>query len=330
MKLKLPKDVLVVLVTFRSEKWTKVSISSFFDHFIGDMLVVDNNPLYHEEHWPYNEYEWITNNFDIPVIKNINAVENFQKTEGGTHGIGVDIAVDYAKNNGYEYILHIEPDCVFYDIGWFQEMNQRIREENLWTIANGVDMKINSGAIWDPEKKIILHTPHICSSIWKINDTPNISFNLIVSEPGDTKYRELIEKYYDEKELGGADEFHIMDKNILPKKEKIEFILDTGVLRRIYYDSFGKGGHSTNYQGFAHFWLGSENFYYPGGKGNQNEHRLLADINWWERIEVNHGSPFYTEFISHIPPSPPIYKFKNSIIEKMRKYSPELVPPGYE
>jgi hypothetical protein len=325
MKLKLPKDVLVVLVTFRSEKWTKVSISSFFDHFIGDMLVVDNNPLYHEEHWPYNEYEWITNNFDIPVIKNINAVENFQKTEGGTHGIGVDIAVDYAKNNGYEYILHIEPDCVFYDIGWFQEMNQRIREENLWTIANGVDMKMNSGAIWDPEKKIILHTPHICSSIWKIDDTPNVSFNSMISKPGDTKYREIIESYYDKKELNGAD------KNSLPKKEKIEFILDTGILRRIYYDTFGKGGHSTNYQGFAHFWLGSENYYYPGSKKGQNIYRLAADSPWYERISVN-GGPIYADpdNINEITGIPEKYKFKNSIIEKMRKYSPELVPPGYD
>ena len=325
MKLKLPKDVLVVIVIFRSEKWTKVSISSFFDHFIGDMVVVDNNLPYHPQDWPYDECEWITNNFDIKVIKTDTILKNFKITHGGTHGLGLDRAVDYAKNNGYKYILHIEPDCVFYDIHWFNEMNQRIREENLWTITNGLDIKENSAGLWDPQKKIILHTPHICSSIWKIDDTPNVSFNSMISKPGDTKYREIIESYYDKKELNGAD------KNSLPKKEKIEFILDTGILRRIYYDTFGKGGHSINCQGFVHFWLGSENYYYPGSKKGQNIHRLAADSPWYERISVNDG-PIYADpdNINEITGIPEKYKYKNSIIEKMRKYSPELVPPGYE
>jgi|TARA_B100000959_G_scaffold233246_1_gene250547 hypothetical protein len=332
MKLKLPKDVLVVIVLFRSLKWTKVSISSFFDHFIGDMLVVDNNLSYHPQHWPYNECEWVTNRFDVEVIKNVNAKRFFSKTHGGTHGFGIDRAMDYAKNNGYKYILHIEPDCVFWDTVWFEEINERIREENLWTICNGINGDQSSAALWDIEKKIILHPPHICASMWKVNDTPNVSFQFKFSKPGDTEGREALEKFYDEKPLDGVN------KDSLPKSDKLEFILDTGILRRIYYDSFGKGGHSTNLQGFAHFWLGSENFYYEGKKGNQNRDRLQAELMWWEREGMNviHGSPYFTEeywgedkdeYIAH--ENLPIYKWKSSIIEKMRKYSPELVPPGY-
>ena len=51
------------------------------------------------------------------------------------------------------------------------------------------------------------------------------------------------------------------------------------------------------------------------------------------RVDENIPDPiliakkYKDEYIAH--ENLPIYKWKSSIIEKMRKYSPELVPPGY-
>ena len=115
--MKIPKNVLTVLILHKSLKWSKVSLSSFLEIFDGDLVIIDNN--FKKDGL---ESEYVKNTFGITPL--------FNNKPSKIHGSGLDFAFDYAKKNNYDHILHIEPDCVFYDTIWFDKLYNEFLKSN--------------------------------------------------------------------------------------------------------------------------------------------------------------------------------------------------------
>jgi hypothetical protein len=128
---------------YNSFDWTKVCVKSFrnvFDHSI-PLIAVDHN----------------RNPQELNFLKNnqVTVVEN--KSRGLTHGAGLDIATDYARDQGYDAIFFAEPDCLFTSDVWYEEI--------LKSLESGKSMAACHKHDYGPL--------HPCGSGWIIKDIPH-------------------------------------------------------------------------------------------------------------------------------------------------------------
>ena len=70
--MKIPKNVLTVLILHRSLKWSKVSLSSFLEIFDGYLVVIDNN--FKKDN---SESEYVKNTFGITPLFNNKSSKRF-------------------------------------------------------------------------------------------------------------------------------------------------------------------------------------------------------------------------------------------------------------
>ena len=144
----------------KSDGWDcmKIALRSFHNHLPGKkVLVVDNDrdgEIYSaKRHW-LNAYD------DAIVVRNPLTLEsefwnNHHPRHNQHHGNGMDFGVDYCKENGYDYMLHFEPDCLVRGIAWLKAMLECI-EIGAW--ATGLFACNHSDQII-----------HVCPSIWDVN-----------------------------------------------------------------------------------------------------------------------------------------------------------------
>lgn len=98
--------VMVVYSDVNRWDWTKISITSFREHFPDDpLLVVDHNHFAPER----------------AFLASWGAIvlDNHGPT---THGGGLDAARLWCLENGYEVMVHFEPDCEVYGRRWYANL----------------------------------------------------------------------------------------------------------------------------------------------------------------------------------------------------------------
>jgi hypothetical protein len=107
------KTCIVFVAYYRTGNydWTKIVVSSFREVF-GDrhLIVVDQNFI------PEERLFLRENNVEI------------WDGEGTTHSDGLDLAVSKAKQEGYERIVFIDPDCVFTSKVWYDNLIDALDE----------------------------------------------------------------------------------------------------------------------------------------------------------------------------------------------------------
>ncbi len=144
-------------------EWTKICVTSFRNVFGMEypLIAVDHN------HNP-EEKEFLKKN-------QVQILENYGEQ---SHGEGLDIATAYAKKNGFDAIVFIEPDCLFFNDTWYKNMHQ--------IIESGKSM--TSVFRW-PYGPL-----HPCGSMWVIKNIP-YSFKTIPKtkeEVGHVRFQELL------------------------------------------------------------------------------------------------------------------------------------------
>ena len=141
-------SVLPVVVSYRSNLWIRVALRSYRRHFPdGMILVVDNNPKPGAPGWePECEEEraWLRSLPDILLVENPRPRKK--------HGAALDLAASWCRENGYEFLLAFEPDCLITGRRWFEE---------LWAaVARGAWMAGAHKKAYGPI--------HPCPSLWRV------------------------------------------------------------------------------------------------------------------------------------------------------------------
>jgi len=113
-----PQPVMPVFVSWNTQQWMPVGLGSFRQHFPSwQMLVIDNNPSEGEANWNQSheaERRWLQSQPGVIVRKNNGQVK--------THGAAVDLAVEWCRQHGVEYLLHLEPDCLITGTQWYANL----------------------------------------------------------------------------------------------------------------------------------------------------------------------------------------------------------------
>lgn len=182
------ESTLPVVVSYRASFWLRIALCSFWTSFPGKkVLVVDNNPLRHEpQHEPVldKERRWLLNNPDVIPVLN---------TSTKDHGVGLDLAMQYCLQNGYERMLVFEPDCLISGSKWLYEMLEAMELCQAWLV--GRHQKLY-GPI------------HPCPSIWEVSDRWH-TFDIAEkgSDPEHLKYWILynLQKVYEVNQSLGLD-----------------------------------------------------------------------------------------------------------------------------
>jgi hypothetical protein len=100
------KKVLWGMVNYKCEAYipTQLKMSyEFNDEKDFDFIIVDNNPIFDEGYW--KEIKKVYSN--LVVIPHVPI--NVNRTSG-EHGSGLDVILNYARENNYEYLLVNDPD----------------------------------------------------------------------------------------------------------------------------------------------------------------------------------------------------------------------------
>lgn len=303
--MKIPKNVLTVLILHKSLKWSKVSLSSFLEIFDGDLVVIDNN--FKKDN---SESEYVKNTFGITPL--------FNNKPSKIHGTGLDFAFDYAKKNNYDHILHIEPDCVFYDTIWFDKLYNKFLKSNSWVCTNGNLMGtafVDNGYMGDSPPWLDMGRRHFCSSVWDVNASlksfiPKTIYRFMGKGEFDVKYLDMEgNKKIDEwEELDLCYLMRNTNGNILIpllKYNILRLYFDTAVMNQYICESLEKSSYVNNTVGFYHITHGSE--YY-------DHHRVETD-KWWE------NSLFEIPTFSTID-----IKKQTNILKVIEKYNKSLLP----
>lgn len=155
----------VTFYNYNNFDWTKLCVLSFKKIFKNkiDLIVVDHNK--NEE-----EINFLNKN-KITIIEN--------KSNYLSHGHGLDVAVNYAKENLYDSIVFIEPDCFISGRLWY----------------NNLIKSLNTGYSMSATTKHPAGWLNICGSAWILKDIPG-SFTI---QP--KKEKEVFSKKHDELKL---------------------------------------------------------------------------------------------------------------------------------
>lgn len=70
-----------------------------------------------------------------------------------SHGMGIDLAVNYLKDNGFKSFVHVEPDCLVTGIDWLKEI--------AIALADGYHMAGSSQLSYGPI--------HVCPTGWNLD-----------------------------------------------------------------------------------------------------------------------------------------------------------------
>lgn len=169
--------IATVLITHFTYGWTQHCIQSFLANTKHSLIVFDNNP-------PPNKYyrntrkqagkkqiwnqlcqlesQYIrqcprTHVIDVPKPKDDKRLF--------THGEVLDLAFRWSKAEGFDSILHIEPDCLVSGSEWIREMQEKL--ETKWAVGKKPYMNRSHG------KGIIICS--LCPTLWRIQEILDLS-----------------------------------------------------------------------------------------------------------------------------------------------------------
>lgn len=167
---------IICIISFHTYGWIESCLADFQRH-CGQkpLLIIDNNPSCEDSHERWKTYEckesraWkmeceqeraFTHSVNIAKKTVIQTPHYFD------HGSALNFAVDWCKENKYQAITLIEPDCTISGCTWLNNLERAIL--NGYWMAGGT--------------KAFHQAIHPFASIWKVDKIPT-SFNCISKIP---------------------------------------------------------------------------------------------------------------------------------------------------
>lgn len=149
---------LVTYNKYNNFDWMRICVESYKNIFPDhQMVVVDHNRNREER-------KYLLSHKNLILLENPKAFDEKLKY-WNTHGIGLDCATEWAKQNAYDAIVFIEPDCLITGPQWYENLVKQI--ESGKSLASIMRWHKNwSGASYHP-----------CGSIWRLLDIPG-SFDI--------------------------------------------------------------------------------------------------------------------------------------------------------
>jgi hypothetical protein len=158
-----------VIVAFHSHNHIQRAIMSFFQHFPEQrLLVIDNNPLPNQTFQRRKHFNWVPECDEernwLKKQKNIIVARpDINKTDVPLfHGDGLNFARKWCMERGFDAMCHFEPDSLIRGRDWFMKLKQGIEWDN-WMCGTC---------------KLTGHGIHPCPSLWVLEPTKDIDFNV--------------------------------------------------------------------------------------------------------------------------------------------------------
>jgi len=168
----------IIMAIHYTHGWTQRFLQSYMKHIDQDLIVFDNNPVAEQyikktrgnrgesESWNQmcqEESAYVRNLERTTVIDVPRPTESTYELP--THGDVLDFAFQWCKNEKYESILHIEPDCHVTGHNWLNQMIEAINDN--WAVGKGIIHR--NGPFVIP----------LCPTLWRIQETLDlgITFN---------------------------------------------------------------------------------------------------------------------------------------------------------
>jgi len=150
---------------YNSFDWTKVCVKSFrnvFEHSV-PLIAVDHN----------------RNPQELNFLKDNEVIVLENTSNNLSHGKGLDIATAYARDQGYDAIFFIEPDCLISTKDWYKDI--------LKCLESGKSMAACHKHDYGPL--------HPCGSGWIIKDIPHSFSGCVknIEEVCNKNFRNLID-----------------------------------------------------------------------------------------------------------------------------------------
>jgi GT2 family glycosyltransferase len=166
------RDFIVCTVAHMTYGWIQQCLTSFFRLFPDlPMLVIDNNPSVEDDkrrtdsyntiwyprtkawkrHFCEAERYWLNQQNNVIMLK---TPKYYQ------HGVAIDMANQWAKDNGINYIVLIDPDSICVTGEWLETLISTIKK-GYWLVAGGIH----------PSKVM-----HLLPSAWKVKEALKYSF----------------------------------------------------------------------------------------------------------------------------------------------------------
>jgi hypothetical protein len=143
--------LLTCIIDFSSGEWLPIVLTSYRTFFPDSpALLIDNNPM------PNGELLTIAQRFGCALLRSEGAQDDGHLYVDGAfgHGVGMDLALEYARQRGFEYLLHLEPDCLILGESWWTKFEE--------ALLHGASMVGSHRKAYGP----IHPTP----SVWRVND----------------------------------------------------------------------------------------------------------------------------------------------------------------
>ena len=254
------QPVMPVLIAWNTRRWMPVGLGSFRKHFpFWQVLIIDNNPVIGEARWREDheaERLWIRSQPGVIVVQN--------PGPSRTHGVAIDVAVEWCRRHRTEFLLHLEPDCLISGIRWY---------ENLW---RGID----SGAWMAGSHRKEYGPIHLTPSLWRVSEIRS-SFDYAnrLPDEGHSRFLELFRRDW-------------LLNAITEAKQDTEFwrtTWDTG--QRAWFDCAvaDKAFHAESTEDFEHFWFGSDAYFTEqqmSGRPELKEYTESAVVDFRESQSV--------------------------------------------
>lgn len=210
--------VMVVYSVDRRWDWTRLSVSSFREHFPDQpLLVVDHNNNATEREFLLSSGALLLNN-----------------SGPNTHGGGLDLACSWCIENNYPVMVHFEPDCFITSCHWYDNL--------IKAIDDGNEMAAVARVPFGPL--------HPCPSAW-LCETIRYTFDTIscVEDALTEDYSKLIPPLKMQKWLNSPEG---------RKEDWVNFwgkLWDTGL--KNWYEAALRGkAAQVNGNGIRHYWYG--------------------------------------------------------------------------
>ena len=198
--------------------WSKYSIPLIHKYLSSEKLViVDNNK----------------NPDELEFVRKYTSII-LPGDRSNSHGQGIDIAVQWCRENDIDILVHIEPDCTLTSRLWFDSLVQPIVNGDAW-MTGGVRM--GQGYI------------HICPTAWLVSEIKH-TFGMVARR--DDIYRPAYQKLIDVKDLVRNIDADAVDPHVI---WFFLYIWDTGI--KNWFDIAAQGkAKLVPIPGITHHWLG--------------------------------------------------------------------------
>lgn len=170
-------NLAIIMIIHYTYGWTQDCVQSFLRCTDRRLIVFDNNPLPNQFYrntrkqagykqiWSRlcEQESFYVRKLDRVQVVNVPKPENDKRMM--THGEVLEMAFRWCKSNGYNTLLHIEPDSKVSGGDWIGQMEDRIRTK--WAVGQAPYINRDWG------RNIIVIS--LCPTMWRIDEILNLN-----------------------------------------------------------------------------------------------------------------------------------------------------------